>query len=68
MKGTNHNPAYELYKNGQVAWASAEDLILLLAKELIRLKDDTGMNLFWDEDEEELMRAYIKSPEALPHS
>lgn len=68
MKGTNHNPEYEIYKNAQVAWASAEDLILILAKELIRLKDHSGMNLFWDEEEEELMRAYIKSPEALPHS
>ena len=68
MKGTKHNPAYEMYKNAQVAWASAEDLILILAKELISLKDDTGMNLFWDEDEEQLMRAYIKSPEELPQS
>lgn len=68
MKGTNINTAYEAYKIDQVACASAEDLILIMAKELIRLKDDTGMNLFWDDDEEQLMRAYIKSPEALPNS
>ena len=68
MNGTKHNPAYEAYKSDQVAWASAEDLILIMAKELIRLKDNTGMNLFWDEDEEEIMRAYIKSPEELPQS
>ena len=68
MKGTKHNAAYEAYKSDQVAWASAEDLILVLAKELIRLKDDTGMDLFWDDSEEELLRAYIKSPEALAQS
>jgi hypothetical protein len=68
MKGTKHNTAYEAYKIDQVACASAEDLILIMAKELIRLKDDTGMNLFWDEEEEQLMRAYIKSPEELARS
>ena len=68
MKGTKHNAAYETYKSDQVAWASAEDLILIMAKELIRLKDDTGMDLFWDDSEEELLRAYIKSPEALAQS
>ena len=68
MKGTKHNAVYEAYKSDQVAWASAEDLILILAKELIRLKDDTGMDLFWDDSEEELLRAYIKSPEALAQS
>jgi len=68
MKGTKNNTAYEVYKIDQVASASAEDLILIMAKELIRLKDDTGMNLFWDEDEEQIMRAYIKSPEELAQS
>jgi len=68
MKGIKHNPAYEAYKIDQVSCASAEDLILIMAKDLIRLKDDTGMNLFWDEDEEQLMRDYIKSPEALAQS
>ena len=68
MNGTKYNPAYEAYKSDQVAWASAEDLILILAKELIRLKDDTGMNLFWDEGEEELLRAYIKSSAVLAQS
>ncbi len=68
MKGTKNNLAYEEYKMDQVASASAEDLLLIMAKELIRLKDDTGMDLFWDKDEEQLLRAYIKSPEALPQS
>lgn len=68
MKGTKYNAAYEAYKGEQVAWASAEDLILVQARELIRLKDDTGMDLFWDDSEEELLRAYIKSPEALAQS
>ncbi|UCH80695.1 MAG: hypothetical protein JSW20_13305 [Nitrospiraceae bacterium] len=68
MKGTKRDSAYEQYKNEQVAWASAEDLMLIMAKELIRLKDDTGMNLFFDDSEEELMRAYIKNSEALAQS
>jgi len=68
MKGARHDAAYENYKDEQVAWASADDLMLIMAKELIRLKEETGMNLFWDDSEEELMRAYIKSPEALAQS
>ncbi len=68
MKGNKHNTAYEAYKIDQVACASAEDLILIMAKELIRLKDDTGMNLFWDEEEEQLMRDYLKSPKELAQS
>jgi len=68
MKSAKGNAAYENYKNDQVAWAFSEDLMLILAKELVRVKEETGMNLFWDEDEEEIMRAYIKSPEALAQS
>ncbi len=68
MKGTKHNSAYENYRDEQVAWASAEDLMLIMAKELVRLKDESGMNLFFDDTEEELLRAYIKSPEALAQS
>ena len=68
MKGARRDAAYENYKDYQVAWASADDLMIIMAKELIRLKEETGMNLFWDESEEEFMRAYIKSPEALAQS
>ena len=68
MKGTKRNAAYENYKNDQVLWAFAEDLMLVLAKELVQLKEKKGMNLFWDDSEEEFIRAYIKSPEALAQS
>jgi len=68
MKGTKRNAAYENYKNDQVSWAFAEDLMLVLAKELVQLKEKKGMNLFWDDSEEELMRAYMKSPKALAQS
>ncbi|MBI5665503.1 MAG: hypothetical protein HZC49_10545 [Nitrospirae bacterium] len=46
------------YKDAQIEWASAEDLLLILAQELIRLKEETGMNLFWDETEERFLRDY----------
>jgi hypothetical protein len=59
---------YEYYKNNQIAQASADDLILIMAEDLVRMKDETGMNLFWDEDEEAILRAYIKSPEKLAQS
>ena len=68
MKGTKRNAAYENYRDNQVSWAVAEDLMLVLAKELVQLKEKKGMNLFWDDREEELMRVYIKSPEALAQS
>ena len=68
MKNTKRSSVYEKYKNDQVSWTFAEDLMLVLAKELVQLKEKKGMNLFWDDSEEELMRAYIKSPEALAQS
>ena len=68
MKGTTCKAAYENYKNDQVSWAFAEDLMLVLAKELVRLKEIKGINLFWDDSEEKFMRAYIKSPEELAQS
>ena len=63
MKTTESSLAFEEYRNAQVAWASAEDLLLILAKELVRLKEETGMNLFWDENEEQYLREVIENTE-----
>ncbi|HBH61584.1 MAG TPA: hypothetical protein DDX85_07585 [Nitrospiraceae bacterium] len=60
MKGTENRAAYEHYRDAQIQWASAEDLLLILAQELIRMKEESGMNLFWDESEEQYMRDYIE--------
>ena len=65
MKDKRHDLLYEDFKNNQIAQASAEDLILIMAEDLVRMKDETGMDLFWDEDEEAIMRAYVKGPEEL---
>ncbi|MEW6601366.1 MAG: hypothetical protein AB1499_10395 [Nitrospirota bacterium] len=68
MKGTECRAAYEHYKDTQIEWASAEDLLLILAKELVRVKEETGINLFWDETEEKFMRDYIEDTETPLHS
>ena len=60
MNCTEGRTAYENYRDTQIEWASAEDLLLILAQELIRLKEETGMNLFWDEAEEQFLRDYIE--------
>lgn len=60
MEDTECRTAYEHYKDAQIEWASAEDLLLILAQELIRLKEETGMNLFWDETEERFLRDYME--------
>ena len=39
--------------------SESEDSLLLLANELVRLKEEKGMNLFWNDDEEKMMREYI---------
>jgi hypothetical protein len=61
MKGAESRAAYEHYRNTQIEWASAEDLLLILAQELIRVKEETGLNLFWDDTEEQFMRDYMES-------
>jgi len=68
METTECRAAYEHYRDAQIEWASAEDLLLILARELIRLKDETGMNLFWDETEEQFLRDYIKDSETAVQS
>ena len=68
MKDTEGGAAYEKYRDDQIVWASADDLMLILANELVRLKEETGMNLFWDKSEEQFMRDYIERAEALPRS
>ncbi len=61
MKVREGTTAYERYRDAQVAWASAEDLLVIMAQELIRLKDESGMNLFWDESEEKFLRDYLEN-------
>lgn len=68
MKSADNSSTYKKYRDAQVAWASAEDLLLIMANELIRLKEETGMNLFWDDSEEKLIRDYIERSEALAQS
>lgn len=63
MEGTECRVAYEQYRDAQIEWASAEDLLLILAKEMIRVKEETGMSLFWDATEEQFLRDYIEESE-----
>ena len=65
MNCTESKSAYEQYRDIQVAWASAEDLIIIMAQEMVRLKEETGMNLFWDEREEEFMRDLIENAKTI---
>jgi len=65
MKTSESCPVYKQYRDEQIAWASTEDLILIMANELIRLKDETGMNLFWDGSEEQFLRDYIESADTM---
>jgi hypothetical protein len=51
--------AYKRYKVEQKNKSESEDSILLLAYELMRLKDEKGMNLFWNDNEENTIREYI---------
>ena len=65
MKTKERCPEYDKYREEQIAWASAEDLLLIMAKELVRLKDETGMDLFWDISEEKYLRDLIESTETI---
>ncbi len=65
MKSGECRTAYEQYRDEQIAWASADELLLVLAEELIRLKDETGMDLFWDAEEEGFLRDYLEDAETV---
>jgi hypothetical protein len=68
MRDSEGGGAYEKFRDDQIALASADDLMLILANELVRLKEETGMNLFWDRNEEQFMRDYIENAETLAQS
>ncbi|MBI4683026.1 MAG: hypothetical protein HY757_08000 [Nitrospirae bacterium] len=68
MKCSEGGSTYKKYRDDQIAWTSAEDLLLILAQELIRVKEETGMNLFWDDEEEQFLRDYMENAEAVPQS
>ena len=65
MKNRLHSKGYRKYRDGQIKLASTEDSILILAKKLVRAKDKKGIDLFWNEQEEEFMREYIESSNEL---
>ena len=52
--------AYNKYKIEQLEKADGEDSLLLFVNQLVQLKDEKRINLFWDEDEEAVMRSYLR--------
>lgn len=60
-----HALAYRRYLSGLVEKTTSEDNILLMAKKLVKAKDESGLNLFWDEDEETMLRVYIEHAEMI---
>ncbi len=60
MKNRLKLPAYKRYMDEQVLKAELEEDLLLLANRLVKAKEDSGMDMFWDEGEEKFMRTYIK--------
>lgn len=65
MNRKMHSLAYRKYLSGLVERTTSEDKLLLMAKRLVKVKDETGLNLFWDEDEESLLRGYIERTEMI---
>jgi len=57
--------AYIKFIREQIEKIETEDSILLFAKKMIKAKDEEGINMFWDEEEEEFMRRYIEYTEEL---
>lgn len=59
MKERSKSYTYNDYKDNQIEKTAEDDLLLLMAKELVKAKDVDGVNLFWDDDEESFLRKYI---------
>ena len=54
---------FDNFRDNQIEKAATDDMLLLVAKELVKAKDQDGVNLFWDDDEESFMRKYISYTE-----
>ncbi len=52
--------AYKRYIQRQITKSEDDDSLLLFANEMVSLKDEKHIDLFWDKNEEELVRAYIE--------
>ncbi len=60
MKTKLKLPAYKRYMDEQMLKAELEEDLLLLANRLVKAKEESGMDMFWNEGEEKFMRTYIK--------
>ena len=60
-----NEPAYNKYKQERMTKAQDDDLLLLFANEMVLLKDEKHIDLFWDEDEEELIREYVEESKTI---
>jgi hypothetical protein len=60
MKNGLKEPAYKRYMDEQMLKAELEEDLLLLANRLVKAKEESGMDMFWNEGEEKFMRTYIK--------
>lgn len=59
MRERSKSYNFDNYRDNQIEKAATDDMLLLVAKELVKAKDEDGVNLFWDNDEERFMRKYI---------
>jgi hypothetical protein len=57
---TMNELVYKKYIQGQITKSEDDDSLLLFANEMVLLKDKKHIDLFWDKDEEKLVRAYIE--------
>jgi predicted dithiol-disulfide oxidoreductase (DUF899 family) len=63
MRKQNVVTIYDRFIADQIEKSAAEDHIFLFAKRLVTAKDEEGLNLFWDEDEERVLRDFIEYAE-----
>jgi hypothetical protein len=52
--------AYKKYKREQITKSEDDDSLLLFANEMVLLKDEKHIDLFWDDEEEELIRDFVE--------
>jgi hypothetical protein len=59
MRELSKSYNFDAYRENQIEKVATDDMLLLVAKELVKAKDENGVNLFWDDDEESFLRTYI---------
>lgn len=67
MKDKPRFSAYKKYAENLIVKSVRDEKLLIKAREMVKAKDEKGVNLFWNEQEEIYMRRLLENFETIRH-